>query len=474
MNTCEFPCSGMASVIEEHRWWASKRILTIIAFAGVGLTGCAARLEATPGTTAAAPTLPAECIPVEQGPGCLPVAPSSARVDLNQPSFSDPTQVDNPWHPSALVRSVVYLGMSGGEPFRSEVTLLPTTRTIEWNGQQVEVLESQYIAYVNGRLHEAAIDWYAQADDGSVWYFGEDVFNYEDGLVADTHGTWLAGRDGPAAMIMPASPNVGDVYRPENIPGVVFEEVAVQETGVTVDGPLGPVPGAIVVQELHMDGSYEEKTFAPGYGEFSTGSGNDLEAMALAAPTNARPDLKEGLAGMSAAVSEVYEAAGSASWTGAEASLAQASAAWEAVPLGSLPPRLEAQVTADIAALGAAIGARSPEGARQAALDTLRSLIDIELLHLPPVQVDRLRFENLVRQLALHASIEDAGLVAGDTASLEWVADRFLHVLADADRAAIDGLLAELRAAAESESFDAAADIAAHLQAVLAPLPPLG
>jgi hypothetical protein len=89
----------------------------------------------------------------------------------------------------------------------------------------------QYVAYSGGRILEVALDWYAQADDGSVWYFGEDVFNYEDGVVADTHGTWLAGRDGPPGMIMPANPAGDQVYRPENIPGLVFEEVTVKSTG---------------------------------------------------------------------------------------------------------------------------------------------------------------------------------------------------------------------------------------------------
>ena len=35
-------------------------------------------------------------------------------------------------------------------------------------------------------------------------------------------------------MIMPADPQVGDVYRPENMPGFVFEEVVVTAVGVTV------------------------------------------------------------------------------------------------------------------------------------------------------------------------------------------------------------------------------------------------
>jgi hypothetical protein len=68
-----------------------------------------------------------------------------------------------------------------------------------------------------------AIDRYAQADEGSVWYFGEDVIDYVNGAAAFTEGTWLAGRDGPPAMIMPAKPKPGDVFRVENVIGIVFE-----------------------------------------------------------------------------------------------------------------------------------------------------------------------------------------------------------------------------------------------------------
>jgi hypothetical protein len=45
-----------------------------------------------------------------------------------------------------------------------------------------------------------------------VWYFGEDVIDYVGGAAAFTEGTWLAGRDGPPAMIMPAKPKHGDVF----------------------------------------------------------------------------------------------------------------------------------------------------------------------------------------------------------------------------------------------------------------------
>ena len=171
----------------------------------------------TPSTAAAA-----ACVKQENGTGCLPLAPQSKRVDLAAPAFSRPAEITNPLFPIAQVTQSLQLGTVDGEPFRAEVTLMPGTKAITWDGRQVPTRIHQYVAYSGGRILEVALDWYAQADDGSVWYFGEDVFNYEDGVVADTHGTWLAGRDGPPGMIMPADPGAGQVYRPANIPGLVF------------------------------------------------------------------------------------------------------------------------------------------------------------------------------------------------------------------------------------------------------------
>jgi hypothetical protein len=112
---------------------------------------------------------------------------------------------------------------------------------VDWDGQRIEALQSQFCAYLKGRITEVAVDLYAQADDGSVWYFGEDVVDYANGVAATTEGTWRVGPDGPAAMIMPGHPKVGDVYRTENIPGVAFKQVTVERVGVTVTGPGGPI-----------------------------------------------------------------------------------------------------------------------------------------------------------------------------------------------------------------------------------------
>jgi hypothetical protein len=193
------------------------------------------------------------------GKGC---ASANKRVDLAVPSFSHSTEITNALFPIGHGRSAVLLGHVDGKPFRTETTVLPGRQTVDWNGRRIPVLISQYMAYLDGRLDEVAIDRYAQADDGSVWYLGEDVFDYRKGAIAITEGTWLAGREGPAAMIMPAHPKLGDVFRPENAIGIVFEEVTVTSVGKTVAGPRGPVAGAILTKELHSDRTTEDKLFA--------------------------------------------------------------------------------------------------------------------------------------------------------------------------------------------------------------------
>jgi len=445
-------------------------MLLLLAIASLVVSACAGRVSTD---VQPVPTASEACIQNEQGTGCLPVGPESARVDLAPPTFSHPTRVDNPLHPTGVVSSELYLGRVGGLPFRTEVTLLPGTRTIEWNGQAVEVLESQYFAYLDGRIHEVALDWYAQADDGSVWYLGEDVFNYEDGVLADIHGTWQAGRDGPAAMIMPANPAVGDTYRPENAPGIVFEEVTVQSTDVTVGGPDGPVPGAIVVRELHMDGSFEAKTFAPGYGEFTTGGGNDLEAIALAVPTNARSGpVPAELRALTDGANRIYEIAGGVAGGEAQTAFAEISAAWEATRALGIPPMLESQMVEGLAALDGAVKTQRAAEIRQAAIGVARAAYDLQLMYRPAADIDLARFELMVRQLGLDVASGDAGAVAGDATTLEWIRDRFVSSLSAAEAGEVNGLLERIRTAADGEDLQAAEEYAARLGDVLAAILP--
>jgi hypothetical protein len=404
----------------------------------------------------------------------LPLAPDSQRVDLATPPFSHPTEVTNPLFPIGKLHSAVLNGVIDGKPFHTETTLLPYTRALEWPaGHQVEALVSQYAAFLDGRIQEVALDYYAQADDGSVWYFGEDVFDYnEDGLIAFTTDSWLTGQDGPPAMIMPAHPKVGQAFRTENIPGLVFEQVTVKTVGKTVPGPSGPVDGVMVGEELHDDGMTSDKVFAPGYGEFLTRDQDGVEAMALAVPT----DVLDGpppaeLEGISKAADDALDAVSSADWKGASAATDAMTAAWDGYPkAGRVPPRLQPPVNAAIEALSKTILARDQQSAQTAAIDVAQAALDIELRYQSPDEIDLARFELWTRQTVADTAAERLGAVSGDVASLEWTRDRIADRLDPADLSQINSELLALREAEFDKDLAAVSEAAGRVRATAARL----
>ena len=403
----------------------------------------------------------------------LPLADEAERIDIEAPTFSNPTEITNPLFPISDLHSVIFSGSVEGKPFHTETTLLPETRVIEWSeGQRVEARVSQYFAYIDGRIEEVALDYYAQADDGAVWYLGEDVFDYnEDGFVDSFLGSWLAGKDGPAEMIMPADPQVGDAFRAENIPGVAFEEVSVKTIDKTVDGPTGPVEGAMVARELHDDGTYSDKVFAPGYGEFFSGHGSEIEAMALAVPTDALdgpppPELEQ----LSAAADKLFAATSSGDWNSATTGEQAAERAWDSYRREQVPPRLAKEMDRAFDELTAGIGARDQAQASNAAIDVAQSTLDLELRHRPPTEIDLARFELWARQILVDAAADQVGGVRADVATLEWTLDRFDDTLDSAAVARIETHLVELRDSVSfgSEDLAAAAAEAATLRDTLA------
>jgi hypothetical protein len=399
--------------------------------------------------------------------GGLPTQPDSVRVDLYEPSFSDPINADNPLFPVGELDRVVLLGSVEGEPLRVETTRMHGTRTVAIKGQEVETLISQYVAWVGGRIHEVAIDLYAQDDQGAVWYFGEDVFNYEDGEVADTEGTWLAGQDGPVAMIMPANPEVGDAWRPENACPLVFEEVTATQTGVTVASPRGPVAGALIVTELHMDGSTEDKTFAPGYGEFSTGAKTDLEAVAVAVPIDALHGREpRELDVLSDGAERIFEEARRGRWRDLAAIADRMDDAWDAYRATGVPPMLDDQMTGALAALEDAIDGHDKNETRQASINVSLASADFELRYDDRSEIDLDLIEIWTRQLVLDMHTHDRGGVLGDIATLNVIRDR----LTESERGLIDAELRALRNAAQSGDPTAVEEIATQLTAAISRL----
>lgn len=400
------------------------------------------------------PRLAATCLALAIASCAAPAVPSDGRlVDAETPTFSEPTAVTNPLFPMGTVMQVVQLGEDQGQPLRVEVTLLPETRLIEWDGREVETIVSQFISYRDGRILEVAYDYFAQADGGAVWYFGEQVDNYADGRIANHGGAWLAGVDGPPGMIMPAEPRRNDVYHPENIPGVVYEEVIVLETDVTAPGPSGDVTGAIRVMEHLMEGSTEQKLFAPGYGEFRVEAPNEVVDVAIAVPTDARAEpLPDDLAEIAAAARRCFDAATTGEWSAAGDAAAQVASARDRLDATQIPDLLYEQLVTAADELSTVVENRDAAAAARA-LAVAHAAVDISLLYRDATAADLDRMELWARQV-----IVDAGRTAelrGDVAVLETIWNRAHHAVDPARAERIVTWLDEMRAAADDADLDA-------------------
>ncbi len=295
-----------------------------------------------------------------------------------------------------------------------------------------------------------------------MWYFGEDVIDYRNGGAFLTEGTWLAGRDEPPAMVMPAHPELGDVFRVENVLGIVFEELRVVRVDRTVRGPGGPVGGAIVVDELGVDGGHSLKTLAPGYGEFLTRNEAELETVAVASPVDAIDG------GAPAGIRHVYTASWGAweyargrSFEEARASVRRISDAVARLDTTQQPFRVMRLLHRSVTALTAAARTKNPRAIERETLDVAQAAIDLEARYLPPEKIEASRFHLHTMALRVAAASNRRGDVTGEVAALELVRQRL--AIASTAAAEVDRELTALRTAADSGNLVSTADVAAWL-----------
>ncbi len=133
-------------------------------------------------------------------------------------------------------------------------------------GVDVTVVHDQ--VFLNDELIEDTYDWYAQDEDGNVWYFGEDTKTLENGQVVSTHGSWEAGISGEPGIVMLADPFVGATYHQENAPGIAEDMGRVKKLDVDVDVEFGSFDGVLQTTEWTPlePGVKEYKFYAPGTG----------------------------------------------------------------------------------------------------------------------------------------------------------------------------------------------------------------
>ena len=172
--------------------------------------------------------------------------------DFEAAGFTNPTTIDNTYLPLIPGTTLTYEAETedGVETIITEV--LNTTRVVD--GVECVVFNDQ--VFLDGLLIEDTNDWFAQDDEGNVWYMGEEVTNYEydddDNLIGTDHdGAWEAGVDDALpGIVMWADPEAGVSYYQE------YYEDEAEDMGMVV--ALG------VRVELENGTTYEKLPADPG------------------------------------------------------------------------------------------------------------------------------------------------------------------------------------------------------------------
>jgi hypothetical protein len=146
------------------------------------------------------------------------------------------------------------------------------------------------VASVGGAVSEDTFDWYAQDDEGAVWYFGEDTTSFEGGS-SSKEGSWEGGVDGAKpGIVMLGTPEVGKRYRQEYLAGEAEDEGEVLAIDSSVTVPFGSFTGCVKTRDfsaLEPD-TEENKFFCPQVGQVSAvttkGGAEHENLVALTAP----------------------------------------------------------------------------------------------------------------------------------------------------------------------------------------------
>ncbi len=198
-----------------------------------------------------------------------PVA--SSVPNFGAATFSNPTTITNQYWPLRTETTRTFVNEGEDETEIIVIDVLDETRLV--NGVLCVIVRDR--VFIDDLLVEDTQDWYAQDDDGNVWYMGEEVVNFEHDdagnvIATDDDGSWESGVEGAVPGIqMWANPTVGLAYHQEFWEDEAEDQAYVAALGVTVAGQDGVVYNNCV-QILEWNRfepeSVEFKFYAPGLG----------------------------------------------------------------------------------------------------------------------------------------------------------------------------------------------------------------
>ncbi len=199
--------------------------------------------------------------------------------DLDEDDFLD--EVEHKFLPLDPGSEWIYHKMS--DEGLEVVTVTVTDETKEIDG--IEAVVVRDVVTLNGVVVEDTHDWFAQDEDGTVWYLGELAQNFEDGELVDLGGSWKAGEEGALpGIVMLSVPEVGVTYRQELLLTEAEDTATVLSVNAKAQVPAGAFSGCIKTKDFTPlePGHVEHKYYAPDVGmvlEVNVATGERLELM---------------------------------------------------------------------------------------------------------------------------------------------------------------------------------------------------
>lgn len=212
-----------------------------------------------------------------------------AAVPTGPPTFTNPLEIGNTYFPFQPNGIKVFKGTDGGQQAVKVDSYLATTRTFVVGGVDVATRILEEISFEDGDIHERSLNYFAEADDGTVYSFGEVVDFFEAGQVVNHEGSWLVGGatapTDPVGTIaapsptvfMPAMPAIGDTFKREDV--FPFVDETAEVVAIRKRLKIASTTYVDVVQILEttqLDEPPGFKWYAPGVGVVQARSKGEL------------------------------------------------------------------------------------------------------------------------------------------------------------------------------------------------------
>jgi hypothetical protein len=154
---------------------------------------------------------------------------------------------------------------------RLVITVLSKTRTVD--DVETRVVEERETK--RGSIVEVSRNFFAMdRSTNSVFYFGEEVDDYEGGEIVGHAGAWQSGRnDARFGLMMPGLPLLGARYYQEIAPKVAMDRAEIVSLGETVKTPAGEFRNVLKIAETTPlePRAREFKYYATGIGLIQDG-----------------------------------------------------------------------------------------------------------------------------------------------------------------------------------------------------------